>query len=114
MNNNVRKLNYERLLTLTRDIPFNLDRKIKKEAIPKKLREKIVERDNYTCWVCGHEDKENEYGNPQWDILGTLHIHHIIPNGKATEDNLITLCDKCHKAVHLLLYLDGKWRWIPR
>lgn len=106
-------IDYERLLELTRDIPWYLDRKIKKEPIPKKLREKIVERDEYICRVCGHEDKENGYGNLQWGIPGSLHIHHIIPNGKATEDNLITLCDKCHKAVHLLLYLDGKWKWLP-
>lgn len=114
MNSSVRKLDYDRLLKLTRDIPSNLDRKIKKEPIPKKLRERIVERDNYTCWVCGYEDKENGYGNPQWGLLGSLHIHHIIPNGKAIESNLTTLCDKCHKVVHLLLYLDGKWKWVPR
>lgn len=110
MNNNIGGLNYDRLLKLTKEIPHNLDRKIKKEPIPKKLRDEIVERDNYTCWVCGHEGKENGYGNPQWDILGFLHIHHIIPNGKATEDNLVTLCKDCHQIVHTLLYLDGKWK----
>lgn len=78
------------------------------------MRKTISERDKYICQLCNHEDKKNGYGNPQWNIPGSLHIHHIIPNGAATEDNLITLCEKCHKVVHLLLYLDGKWRWIPR
>ena len=108
------KMNYVLLIKYTNEIPEHLDRKTKKEAISKKTRKIIVERDKYTCQLCGHTDKEHGYGNVQYGIRGSLHIHHIIPNGKATESNLITLCDKCHKVVHLLLYLDEKWRWIPR
>lgn len=109
-----RKINYGFLLKLTKDISPNLDRKKKKESVSKEMREIISDRDKYVCQLCTHEDKENAYGNPQWDIIGSLHIHHIIPNGKATKSNLITLCDKCHRTVHLLLYLDNKWRWIPK
>ena len=109
----MKKLDYVLLFELTRNIPDNLDRKTKKEVISKKVREVIVERDKYTCQLCSHSDKEHGYGNVQYGIAGSLHIHHIIPNGKATESNLVTLCDKCHKVIHLLLYLDGKWKWIP-
>lgn len=47
-------------------------------------------RDGYTCQYC---KKKN----------GTLHAHHIIyrsNGGKDTMDNLITLCESCHKKLH--------------
>lgn len=103
-------MNYDILLQLTQDVPNGLDRKQKKEKIEKKIREKVVERDGSACQMCGLVDR---YGNPGWDIPGKLAIHHIIPNGPADPDNLITLCKYCHSAVHSLLYADGKWRYVP-
>ena len=47
-------------------------------------------RDNYTCQCCKSKK-------------GTMHAHHIIyrSNGGAdTVDNLITLCEFCHKKLH--------------
>ena len=52
-----------------------------------------LNRDNYTCQHCKTKK-------------GTLHAHHIVyrRNGGAdTLDNLITLCEDCHKKLH-----DGK------
>ena len=49
-----------------------------------------LNRDNYTCQCCKTKK-------------GTLHAHHIIyrRNGGAdTLDNLITLCEGCHKKLH--------------
>lgn len=49
-----------------------------------------LNRDNYTCQCCKTKK-------------GTLHAHHIIyrRNGGAdTLDNLITLCEECHKKLH--------------
>lgn len=49
-----------------------------------------LNRDNYTCQCCKTKK-------------GTLHAHHIIyrKNGGAdTLDNLITLCEECHKKLH--------------
>ena len=49
-----------------------------------------LNRDNYTCKCCKTKK-------------GTLHVHHIIyrSNGGAdTLDNLITLCEECHKKLH--------------
>lgn len=49
-----------------------------------------LNRDNYTCQCCKTKK-------------GTLHVHHIIyrRNGGAdTLDNLITLCERCHKKLH--------------
>ena len=96
--------NYERFLEITRAIPV-YNKNLIREGITKKIRGEIVKRDSHKCQLCGLESR---YGNPEWGIVGDLHIHHIIPNGPSTEDNLITLCKFCHNAVHMVLYRDGK------
>lgn len=57
-----------------------------------KLREKIKERDDYTCKYCG----ASVHKEP--NLL--LEIDHIIPiskGGQSTEDNLQTLCWRCNR-----------------
>lgn len=56
-------------------------------------REAILNRDNYTCQVCGKKHTK-------------LEVHHIkyrSQGGNDDEDNLITLCEDCHRDIH-----DGK------
>lgn len=51
-----------------------------------KVRQKVLERDNYTCQNCKTKIKR-------------LDIHHILPvrlGGADHYDNLITLCHSCH------------------
>lgn len=53
-------------------------------------REAVLHRDNYTCQCCGKKHTR-------------LEVHHIIfriMGGTDDERNLITLCEKCHKAIH--------------
>jgi len=53
-------------------------------------REAVLYRDNYTCQYCGKKHIK-------------LEVHHIIyrsRGGTDNENNLITLCEDCHKAVH--------------
>ena len=55
-------------------------------------REAVYERDNYTCQKCGERG-------------GKLNAHHIKPYAKYSKlrhdvSNGITLCEKCHKAIH--------------
>ena len=59
-----------------------------------KQRRKCLERDEYTCRVCGVEDTELDRG---------VAVHHITPrrmyddNWEQNElSNLITLCPSCH------------------
>lgn len=57
------------------------------------LRWLVLERDNWTCQICGNE--------------GPLHCHHIDPVisnpiESADMDNCITLCVECHKGAHKL------------
>lgn len=52
------------------------------------LKEKIRKRDNNKCFIC--------------ETTNELEIHHIVPRrlgGDHTEENLITLCLKCHRYI---------------
>ena len=53
-------------------------------------RSAILHRDNYTCQCCGKKNCR-------------LEVHHIKfrrNGGTDDEENLITLCEECHKSVH--------------
>ena len=53
-------------------------------------RSAIIHRDNYTCQCCGKKNCR-------------LEVHHIkfkSNGGTDDEENLITLCEDCHKGVH--------------
>ncbi len=56
------------------------------------LREYIMERDNFTCQDCG-----------KFGMLKGMAVHHIKPlyqGGDNNPDNLITLCNRCHRLKH--------------
>ena len=59
-----------------------------------KLRMKIFNRDKRRCRICGANPETNEHVE--------LHLHHITPysiGGLTEENNLVTLCQKCHKGL---------------
>lgn len=63
-------------------------------------RRKVFERDNYTCQKCGEKG-------------GVLNAHHIVHWALCAEkryevSNGITLCEKCHRLVHLEERNNGK------
>ena len=62
-------------------------------------REAILHRDNYTCQCCGKKNCR-------------LEVHHVKfkrDGGTDDEENLITLCEDCHKGVHAgTVVLDKK------
>lgn len=65
---------------------------MKRKQIPKKLRQKIFERDNFTCVYCG----AREYEEP-------LEIDHVIPiskGGTNNINNLVTSCRTCNRIKH--------------
>jgi hypothetical protein len=52
------------------------------------IKAKIRTRDNFICQLCGI---------PELECYENLHIHHIDYNKKnSNENNLISLCRKCH------------------
>lgn len=62
------------------------------------IRKKIKERDNYKCRGCGISELETKQN---------LQVHHKIPykcTKNNSEDNLITLCSKCHAKQELHFY----------
>lgn len=100
---NNRKLDWEKLKRLTYDVPFGLDKNIKKEIVNPSIRDFVKKINNNQCYLCLINEK---------NLLGEeLQLHHIIPNGSASKENLVYLCTMCHNLVHLLLYLEGKWRY---
>lgn len=65
-----------------------------------KLREQVLERDQYTCQICNKQFDKSD--------LSTLDTHHIIPkrhNGLDSINNLTSVCEKCHGLIELKLKL---------
>ena len=65
-------------------VPIRLD-----EREHEKLREKVLRRDGWRCQFCGS--------------MTNLEVHHQqfrSHSGPDHEDNLITLCNSCHRAEH--------------
>ena len=63
--------------------------KAQRALMTKELKQKIYQRDNYTCQKCGYRDV----------TTNGLHIDHIIPvskGGMTVEQNLQVLCRKCN------------------
>jgi predicted restriction endonuclease len=58
-----------------------------------KMRLEILLRDNFKCRSCGCDEN-------------TLHVHHLKYTSnepwEEESDNLITLCELCHEALHYL------------
>lgn len=62
-----------------------------KKQIREKFRLDVIERDKYTCKVCGVKSNDIYF----------FDSHHItdrseMPNGGYVKENGITVCDKCH------------------
>ena len=56
------------------------------------VREYVLYRDNHICQACNGKSKDK-----------ILNVHHVTPRadgGTNRPDNLITLCETCHKAYH--------------
>lgn len=72
--------------------------KNKRKAIPNHIRVHVLERDNYTCQMCGRTVKDGV----------SLHIDHCIPvskGGDNSPDNLQVLCSDCNHGKHNKDYL---------
>ena len=89
---NIQNLN-ELIKYLSQKIKFKKSVAGQRALMTPKLREKIKERDGYTCQICGLSNKDEQ------NLL--LEIDHIIPlskGGMTTEGNLQTLCWRCNRS----------------
>lgn len=78
---------------LSEIIKFKNSIKGQRALMTSSLRRKILDRDNFTCQLCGNSNKDEP------NLL--LEIDHIIPlakGGMTTEDNLQVLCWKCNRS----------------
>lgn len=81
------------VLFLSEKIKFNKSVSGQRALMTSKLRQKIKERDKFTCQHCGLSISQEP------NLL--LEIDHIIPvskGGLTTEDNLQTLCWRCNRS----------------
>jgi len=113
--NKSRCFNWSQLQSLVDRVPDKIDTSIKKGNLDDRDRLHFEKRDKGVCYIC---NQINYYGshNPylygkEYASVGVSHLHHIIPNGGATDENIVTLCTHCHQIVHQILYLCGKWRY---
>ncbi|MGL4949984.1 MAG: HNH endonuclease [Anaeroplasmataceae bacterium] len=77
---------------LSESVKFRKSVAGQRSLMTSKLREKIKQRDKYTCQKCGLST------NQEKNLL--LEIDHIMPiskGGMSTEENLQTLCWKCNR-----------------
>jgi len=68
------------------------------EKVSAQLRTQILERNGYTCQVCGAGSGDTDPVNPNRKIR--LHIDHIVPisrGGTSDPDNLRVLCSACNQ-----------------
>lgn len=67
-----------------------------------KLRQKVLERDSYTCQQCGHKANE-KYNDGETVRLEVDHITPLHNGGRTLEENLWTLCSRCNAGKKSLL-----------
>ena len=72
---------------------------------------KVLQRDNFTCRICGHKGDELEIRKHK--IL----VHHLDGEGETGNnnhalENLWTVCYDCHEGLHgiSMLKVEGKWQ----
>jgi len=73
----------------------------------KNVKRKIKERDGYVCQDCGVKETPENY----------LQVHHIVPYRvfqDNSDDNLITLCAKCHASHEYKFFKVKKITQVPK
>jgi len=79
-------------------------RRIQERKAWKIVRQKVLERDNHQCILCGSK-KGDIYTNKKGKVIKVkLDVHHLLEKEfilfrylMYDQRNLITLCSKCHK-----------------
>lgn len=61
-----------------------------------RMRELVLQRDNYTCQRCGVSNHPNRPTNV---VLTVHHIVGIASGGLNMMSNMVTLCNHCHASV---------------
>ena len=81
--------------------------------ISSRLRAQVLERNGYTCQMCGVGAGEPDDENPGRSIR--LHVGHIIDRshgGQDRLDNLRALCSTCNQGAKNLTQEPPRWTWL--
>lgn len=62
-------------------------------------RVKVLERDNFSCRICGWNYSQKQVGDPR-QFLELHHLDYHSNRGTNTEDNLVTICNMHHDEIH--------------
>ena len=82
-------------------------------GISQRLRAEVLERDGYTCQMCGAGAGDIDVDNPDRSVR--LHIGHIVDydhGGKTEESNLRALCSKCNQGAKNIAQEPPSWTWL--
>ena len=91
-----------------RPLPVGTDYQLGEMYDEYNVRQYVLKRDNYTCQHCG--------AHPTAKKGVKLHVHHLESRktGGNAPNNLVTLCEYCHKQLHEgKIILDKKKRGRP-
>lgn len=78
-----------------------------------RIRAQILERNGYTCQMCGAGAGEPDSQNPSRKVK--LHIGHIIDKSHGGGDdpsNLRALCSACNQGAKNLVQEPPRWTWL--
>lgn len=82
-------------------------------SVSARIRAQVLERNGYTCQMCGAGAGEPDSQNPNRKIK--LHIGHIIDKSHGgTNDlsNLRVLCNVCNQGAKNLVQEAPRWTWL--
>ena len=81
--------------------------------VSRRIRAQVLERNGYTCQMCGAGAGDPDEENPGRKIR--LHIGHIIDRAQGGSDelsNLRALCSTCNQGARNLVQEPPSWRWL--
>ena len=82
-------------------------------AISQRLRAEVLERNGYTCQMCGAGAGDPDPDSPTRRVR--LHIGHIIDHdhgGKTEKSNLRALCSTCNQGAKNTVQEPPRWTWL--
>ena len=82
-------------------------------GISQRLRAEILERNGYTCQMCGAGAGDTDPDNPKRQVR--LHLGHIVDydhGGKSEKSNLRALCSACNQGAKNITQEPPSWTWL--